>query len=193
MMLLIVKIKGLAGGPSCTIPFPLNPFKLWPRVAVSSRYDTCFAVKTRDGLYHFIFSIDRVGDTLWIPNDHMDLCQTHCVQVPDLSRLWGHVVNLDQSQASFHSFRSLPIKIGPFQLFFFSSYLLVYMGCALAVVFSGLLPLRSLANGPPIGVRLWGNLEGADLKKQQPKHNPNIDELRGNIAIITKYQKGNAS
>ncbi len=30
----------------------------------------------------------------------MDLCQTPCVQVPDFSRLWGHVVNLDQSQAS---------------------------------------------------------------------------------------------
>ena len=23
-------------------------------------------------------------DTIWIPNDHMDLCQTHCKQVPDL-------------------------------------------------------------------------------------------------------------
>ncbi len=23
--------------------------------------------------------------TLWIPNDHIDLCQTHCVQVPDFS------------------------------------------------------------------------------------------------------------
>ncbi len=30
-------------------------------VAVSCGYDTCFAVKTCDGLYHFIFSIDRVG------------------------------------------------------------------------------------------------------------------------------------
>ncbi len=38
----------------------------------------------------------------------MDLCQTHCVQVPDFSRHWGHMVNLD---------------------------LRVYMGCALAVVF----------------------------------------------------------
>ncbi len=30
-------------------------------VAVSCGYDTCFAVKTCDGLYYFIFSIDRVG------------------------------------------------------------------------------------------------------------------------------------
>ncbi len=30
-------------------------------VAVSCGYDTCFAVKTCDGLYHFMFSIDRVG------------------------------------------------------------------------------------------------------------------------------------
>ncbi len=27
----------------------------------SAVYDTCFAVRTCDGLYHFIFSIDRVG------------------------------------------------------------------------------------------------------------------------------------
>ncbi len=40
--------------------------------------------------------------TIWIPTDHMDLCQTHCKQVPDFSRAQGHVV---------------------------------YMGCALAVVF----------------------------------------------------------
>ncbi len=39
-------------------------------------------------------------DTFWIPNDHMDLCQTPRVQVPYFSRHWGHVVNLDQSQAS---------------------------------------------------------------------------------------------
>ncbi len=30
-------------------------------VAVSCGYDICFAVKTCDGLCHFIFSIDRVG------------------------------------------------------------------------------------------------------------------------------------
>ena len=30
-------------------------------VAVSCGYDTCFAIKTCYGLYHFIFSIDRVG------------------------------------------------------------------------------------------------------------------------------------
>ena len=36
-------------------------------------------------------------DTLWIPNDHMDLCQTPCVQVPDFSR------------------HQLPIKIGSFK------------------------------------------------------------------------------
>ena len=35
-------------------------------VAVSCGYSTCFAVRTCDGLYHFIFSIDRVG----IPLDY---------------------------------------------------------------------------------------------------------------------------
>ncbi len=32
------------------------------------------------------------------------------------------------------------------------------MGCALAIVFSGPLPLRSLINGPPIGVRIRESL-----------------------------------
>ncbi len=40
-------------------------------------------------------------DTLWIPNDHMDLCQAPCVQVPVFSRHRGHMVSLDQSQALF--------------------------------------------------------------------------------------------
>ncbi len=63
-------------------------------VAVSCGYDTCFAVKTCDGLCHIKFSIDHTcWDTIWIPNDHMDLCQTHCRQVPDLPPTWGHVVN----------------------------------------------------------------------------------------------------
>ncbi len=30
-------------------------------VAISCGYDTCFAIRTCDGLYHFMFSIDRVG------------------------------------------------------------------------------------------------------------------------------------
>ncbi len=65
----------------------------------------------------------------------MDLCQTHCVQVPDFARHWGHVVNLDQSQASLRKFSR--------------SYLRVYMGCALAVVFQ----VRSLyVRGPFQGV-----------------------------------------
>ncbi len=33
---------------------------LWV-VVVSCGYGTCFAVRTSDGLYHFIFTIDRVG------------------------------------------------------------------------------------------------------------------------------------
>ncbi len=59
-------------------------------------------------------------DTIWIPTDHMDLCQTHCNQVPDFPApkvMWS---GLDQ----------LPIRLAPS-----SSYLRVYMGCALAVVF----------------------------------------------------------
>ncbi len=39
----------------------LNGYFPFPIVAVSCGYGTCFAVKTCDELYHFIFSIDRVG------------------------------------------------------------------------------------------------------------------------------------
>ncbi len=65
-------------------------------------------------------------DTIWIPTDRMDLCQTHCKQVPDFSRAQGHVV-----------------RFGPTGLH----------GLCFGCCFSGPLPLRSLINGPPIGVR----------------------------------------
>ncbi len=52
-------------------------------------------------------------DTIWIPTDHMDLCQTHCRQVPDFSCAWGHVVSLDQSQASLHK-SFVPVGRHPF-------------------------------------------------------------------------------
>ncbi len=69
-------------------------------VAVSCWYDTCFAVKTCDGLYHFIFSIDRVG----IPFGFQPIVWTFV----------RHTVG---------------------RCLISSSYLRVYMGCALAVVF----------------------------------------------------------
>ena len=45
----------------------------------------------------------------WIPNDHMDLSETPCVQVPEFPRHWGHVVSLDQSQASLRKHWLLPV------------------------------------------------------------------------------------
>ncbi len=39
----------------------VDKLRLYARVAVSCGYGTCFAVRTCDGLYHFIFSIDCVG------------------------------------------------------------------------------------------------------------------------------------
>ncbi len=64
-------------------------------------------LRSADGMTHVLRSRLVMGyatsffhwscwDTFWIPTDHMDLCQTHCKQVPDFSRLWGHVVSLDQ-------------------------------------------------------------------------------------------------
>ena len=75
------------------------------------------------------------SDTIWIPNDHMDLCQTHCVQVPDFFCLWGHMVNLDQSQASLRKL----LKIGSFQFLPTGLH-----GSCFGCCFSSPLPLRSL-------------------------------------------------
>ncbi len=98
-------------------------------VAVSCGYDTCFAVKTCDGLYHFIFSIDRVG----IPFGFQPIVWTfvrhtvsRCLNFPALKVTWS---GLDQSRAVLRKF-----------------------------CFSGPLPLRSLINGPPIGVRFRESL-----------------------------------
>ncbi len=78
-------------------------------------------------------------DTLWIPNDHMDLCQTHCKQVPDFSRAQGHVVRFG--------------PIGSFQFPPTDQHGLCF-GCC----FSGPLPLRSLTNGPLFRVRFGESL-----------------------------------
>ncbi len=57
---------------------------------------------------------------------------------------------------TFPAFRvTWSIKIGSFQFLPTGLHGLCF-GCC----FSGLLPLRSLANGPPIGVRFWESLVG---------------------------------
>ncbi len=55
-----------------------------PNVAVSRGYDACY--KAYDGLYQLIKSMRLDWNTIWVSIDHMDLCQTHCKQVPDFSR-----------------------------------------------------------------------------------------------------------
>ncbi len=58
-------------------------------VAVSRVYDTCFSVKACDGLYQLLKSIGSGWNTIWVSIDRVDLCQTHCKQVPDFFRLSG--------------------------------------------------------------------------------------------------------
>ncbi len=98
-------------------------------VAVSCGYSTCFAVGTCDGLCRPTF-----------PIDHMDLCQTHCKQVPDFSRSQGHMVRFAN-------------KIGSLQFLPRVLHELCF-GCC----FSGPLPLCSLINDPHIGVRFLESL-----------------------------------
>ncbi len=64
-------------------------------------------------------------DTIWVPADHDNLCQTHCKHVPDFSRAQGHMVRFGFTQVNQKSI----------QLASSRSYLRVYMGCALAIVF----------------------------------------------------------
>ncbi len=90
-------------------------------------------------------------DTLWIPNDHMDLCQTHCVQVPDFSSSYLQVYTPPKKKL-LSCFKICKWKGEEF-LFWVSVHGMCF-GCC----FSGPLPLRSLTNGPPIGVRFWESL-----------------------------------
>ncbi len=85
-------------------------------VAVGCGYSTSFVVRTCDGLYHLIFSIDHVG----IPTDRMDLCQTHCKQVPEF---FPRPSSCGQVWTNHH-------PLAPS-----NSYQRVYIGCALAVVY----------------------------------------------------------
>ncbi len=52
-------------------------------VAVSRRYDTCFSVKACDGLCQLLKSTGSGWNTKRVSIDRVDLCKTHCKQVPD--------------------------------------------------------------------------------------------------------------
>ncbi len=109
-------------------------------VAVSCGCGTCFAVRTCDGLYHFIFTIDRVGvpigsqTIIWTFVRHT---VSRCLIFPAPKVMWS----------------GLDHKIGSFQFLPTGLHGLCF-GCS----FSGPLPLRSLINGPPIGVHFRESL-----------------------------------
>ncbi len=94
-------------------------------VAVSCGYDTCFVVRICDGLYHFIFSIDRVG----IPFGFQMIIWT-LARHPVSRCLYFAATGVTWSVWTSHKLCYVPS----------SSYLQVYMGCALAFV----LQVRSL-------------------------------------------------
>ncbi len=82
-------------------------------------------------------------NTIWVSTDHMDLCQTHCKQVPDFSCAPGsgqsHMIKVN--------------TIGFLQFLPTGQHGLCFRCC-----FSGPLPLCSLIKGPPIGVRFRESL-----------------------------------
>ncbi len=122
------------------LPIKITQIILVKIVAISCGYSTCFAVRTCDGLCHLIFSMDRVG----IPFGFQAIIWTfvrhtvsRCLTFPAPKVTW---LGLDQSQALLHiigSFQFLPTGLH---------------GLCFGCCFSGPLPLRSLINGPPIGV-----------------------------------------
>ncbi len=77
-----------------------------PLVAVSCGYGTCFAVKTCDELYHFIFSIDRVGITfgfqtiIWTFARHL---VSRCLWFPTTGITWSILTNHRPCYAIFGS------------------------------------------------------------------------------------------
>ncbi len=82
-------------------------------------------------------------NTIWVPVDHAILCQTHRNQVPDFSRAQGHVVRIGPKVSTIGFLQFLPTCLH---------------GLCFGYCFSGPLPLRSLINGPPIGVRFRESL-----------------------------------
>ncbi len=81
-----------------------------------------------DGLYQLLKSIGSDWNTIGVSIDCVDLCQTHCKQVPDFSR---------PSRRKYHT---------P------SSYLRVNMGCALVTLFqvhSLYVPTNDRCGSPP--------------------------------------------
>ncbi len=83
-------------------------------------------------------------DTIWVPADHVNLSQTHCKQVPDFSRAQG----LGFTQVNQSQYNWLP-PVATYGSTWVVLWLFMYC-------FSG--PLRSLINGPPIGVRFRESL-----------------------------------
>ncbi len=122
-----------------------------PSVAVSCGYDTCFSVKACDGLYQLIKSIGMDWNTIGVSVNRVDLCQTHCKQVPDFSRppgsdqvTWAKWAN---SRRRYTIFGKAGTHVASLQFLPSGQYGLCFGYC-----FSGPLPLRSHYNSPPLGV-----------------------------------------
>ncbi len=116
-------------------------------VAVSCGYSTCFAISACDGLCHPTKVMDRVGTPFGfqpIMSTFVRHTVSRCLIFPAPKVTWS---DLDQSQ---------PFLQKSIQLASSGSYLRVYMGCALAVVFrsapSTFPHKRSTHRGPFPGV-----------------------------------------
>ncbi len=84
---------------SCLLPCSTKDVPPMPGsihcVAVSRGYDTCFSGKACDGLCRLLKSTGLGWNAIRVSIDRVDLCQTHCKQVPDRKcyRKWPHVAS----------------------------------------------------------------------------------------------------
>ena len=111
--------------------------KLYRYVAVSCGYGTCFAVRACDGLCHLTKLMDRVETPFGFQ-----------------SIVWTFVRH---TVGRCLIFSALP-EVARVTIGFLRFLPMCQHGLCFGCCFSGPLPLRSLTNGPPIGVRFWESL-----------------------------------
>ncbi len=131
-------------------------------VAVSCGYGTWFAVRTCDGLYHFIFPIDRVG----IPFGFQPIIWTFIIVLPAVIgplRLMNFggpgVLTKPRNPGWVNQPSPLMDNHSSVQHYHvWSIFSQMLHGLCFGCCFSGPLPLRSLINGPPMGVHFRESL-----------------------------------
>ncbi len=119
----------------------------YTHVAVSCGYDTCFAVKACDGLYHLTKSMDRIE--IPIPSGFQSILWTFVRHTVSRCLIFPALPKVTRSRC-----QNEPINTLGFLQFLPSGQ----YGLCFGYFFSGLLPLRSHLDSPPFRVCFWESL-----------------------------------